>query len=120
MQHRLDRAEKKIRPAPVEPDTGLRNTFRVGRVVSLLRGRRSRGGSLLEAVSPAELLAETLHAAGGVDELLLAGEKGMTDIANIDANARHGAARHKRIPAGTVNIADDITGMNLGFHDINS
>src|SRR5262245_21591441 len=37
--------------------------------------RASRGGGLLEAVRAAELFSELIHPAGGVDELLFAGEE---------------------------------------------
>src|SRR3954470_14116290 len=82
-------------------------------------GRRAGlAGGLLEAVGPAELLAEPLHAAGGVDELLLAGEERVALAANIDVDLRRRAAGRERVPAGTVHSAGLITGMDLGFHGL--
>jgi hypothetical protein len=83
----------------------------------LLRDSRRGGGRFLEAVGTAKLLAEPFHAAGGVDKLLLTGEKRMAGIADIDVDLRLRAASHESISAGTTNVAGDIPGMNLGFHD---
>src|SRR5204862_6992083 len=59
----------------------------------LLLTRSSRcGRGLLEAVGPAELLAEAFDATGRVHELLLAGEERMTRRANVHEDLRQGAA----------------------------
>src|SRR3982751_6613140 len=83
-----------------------RRLFRMpaGAGAALLRGAcggRSAGlaGGLLEAVGAAELLAEPLHAAGGVDELLLAGEERVALAADVDVDLRRRAAGGERIPA---------------------
>src|SRR5688500_16113897 len=85
----------------------------------LLRSSGGRGGpagGLLEAVRPAELLAESLHPAGGVDELLLAREERVAVAANVDRQLGLGAARRKGVATRAVNAARLITRMNLGFH----
>src|SRR5207249_4670723 len=88
---------------------------------SLLCGTRAcrRGhpaGGFLEAVRPAELLAETLHAPGGVNELLLAGEERMAVGANIHIYFRQRAARRERVPARAVDGAGLVFRVRLGFH----
>jgi hypothetical protein len=83
----------------------------------LLRASSNRGCRLLEAVSAAKLLAEAFHAAGGVDELLLAGEERMALIADIDVNPAAGAAGGKGVAASAVNGTGLITGMDFFFHD---
>src|SRR3954469_18897203 len=82
------------------------------------RSGRGRGAArgLLEAVGPAELLAEPLHAAGGVDELLLAGEERVAIAANVDRQLLLRAAGLKRVAACAVNGADLVLGVNLLFH----
>src|SRR5438874_9830597 len=68
-------------------------------------------GGLLEAVGPAEFLAEALHAAGGVDELLLAGEERMALAANVDVDLGTGTARSERVSAGAVNSTSLVLGV---------
>jgi hypothetical protein len=98
----------------------LRFSDRTG--IELRLGRRGHGlfGGLLEAVRAAELLAESLDAAGGIDKLLFAGEERMALAANIDRDSLGRAAGDKRIAAGTVNRTGLITGMDFFFHRINS
>ena len=79
--------------------------------------RRCGGSGLLEAVGSTEFLAEALDPAGGVDELLLAGEERMTLAANVDVDLRQRAARGKRVAAGAVNAAGLVLGVGLGLHD---
>jgi hypothetical protein len=83
----------------------------------LLRPHR-RGSVLLETIGSAELLAESLDSAGGINKLLFARKERMALIADIDADAWLRAAGHKRIPTGTVNRTGDITGMGFLFHDV--
>jgi hypothetical protein len=71
----------------------------------------------LEAVSPAEFLAESLDSPGGVDEFLLAGEKGMACTANIDRQSRPSAAGRKVISASAMHGTGLVTGMDLLSHD---
>src|SRR5688572_7153009 len=84
----------------------------------LLRPRRRCRcpGGLLEAVRPAELLAEPLHAAGGVDELLLAGEERVALATDVDRDLGQRAAGRERVAARAVGGAGLITRVNLGFH----
>ena len=77
-----------------------------------------RRGALLEAVGAAEFLAEAFDAAGGVDELLFAGEERMARAANVDGNARLGAAGDEGIAAGAVHVAGLVTGMDFSFHEL--
>src|SRR3982750_1783795 len=79
-----------------------------------------RGGRLLEAVRAAELLAEPLHAAGGVDELLLAGEERVALAADVHVDLGRRAAGGERVPAGAVHCAGLITGVDLSFHGSDS
>src|SRR5262245_11188257 len=83
----------------------------------LLLRRRRRGRGLLEAVGPAELLAEAFDSPGRVHELLLAGEERMALRANIDVDFGRRAAGGEGIAAGAVDGAGLVLGMNLGFHD---
>ena len=64
------------------------------------------------------LLLEALDAAGGVHELLFAGEEGMAIRANFHAQhvAFDGRARLEGIAAGAVHCNGMIVGMNAGFH----
>src|SRR5579863_7799434 len=63
------------------------------------------------------LAAEALHAAGGVHQLLLAGEKGMAVGANFNADvAFMGGPCHKRVAAGTMHADFVVSGMNGCFH----
>jgi hypothetical protein len=74
------------------------------------------GGVLLEGVGSAELLAEAFDSAGGVYEFLLAGEEGMADVADIDADFCDGAAGLEGVSARTVGGAEHVTGVNFRFH----
>ena len=64
------------------------------------------------------LLGEAFDAAGGVDELLLAGEEGMAVGADFDVElgALDGGASVKIIAAGAVDCDGVIVGVNTGFH----
>src|SRR5687768_3720575 len=82
--------------------------------VALLLGRGR--GSLLEAVGPAELLAEALDAAGGVDELLLAGEERVALATDVDRDLRQRTAGRERVAARAVGRAGLVTGVDFRFH----
>src|SRR5690606_4475369 len=84
------------------------------------------------AVGAAELLAEPLDAAGGVDELLLTGEKRVRLAGDIDLHQRigatifpgdgfrrvHGRTRQERkIGRGVVEDHRTVLGMNALLHD---
>lgn len=64
------------------------------------------------------LFLETLDAAGGVDELLLAGEERVAVRADFDAQhvPFYGAAGLPRVAAGAVHRYGMIVGVNSGFH----
>jgi hypothetical protein len=64
------------------------------------------------------LLGETFDAAGGVDQLLLAGEEGMAIGADFDAQhvALNGRASLERVAAGAVHRNGMIVGVDTGFH----
>ena len=92
-----------------ESETGL--------LLARARGRRGgAAGRLLEAVRAAELLAEPLHAAGGVDEFLLAREERVAIAANVDVDLRQRAARRERVATCAVNATGLVTGVDLGLH----
>ena len=59
---------------------------------------------------------EFIHAAGGIDEFLLAGEKGMACRADADFDVVAGRARAIRRTACTNDNGFDVVGMNLGLH----
>jgi hypothetical protein len=79
--------------------------------------RSSSAWGLLKAVTAAEFLAEPFESAGGIHEFLFAGEKRVAVAANIDVDAREGAAGGECVPTGTVNAASLITRMSFLFHD---
>src|SRR5690349_11807722 len=79
-------------------------------------GRRGHAGGLLEAVGAAELLAEPLHAAGGVDELLLAREERVAVAADVDRQPALRAAGRERVAAGAMHGADLVLGVDLLLH----
>ena len=87
-----------------------------GAVFLLLAGRD--GSSFLKTVRPAKLLAEAFHAAGRIDELLLAGEEWVATRANIDVDLGHRAAGGEGVSAGTVDGTGMIAGVDFGFHVI--
>jgi hypothetical protein len=65
--------------------------------------------------------AEALHASGGIDELLLAGEKRMAIRANFHRDvALMGRAGHKCITARAVHAHFVVCGMNSCFHRISA
>src|SRR5262245_10756141 len=84
----------------------------VGRIpaVGQLRGRRA-GGLLLLVPLP-----ETLDAAGGVDELLLAREEGMALAADLDAQLLLRGACRPGLAAGAVDQDGVQLGMDVRFH----
>lgn len=65
------------------------------------------------------LFGEAFDAAGGVDELLFAGEEGVAIGADFDveAVAFDGRASLKIMAAGAVNRYGVIIGVNTGFHE---
>jgi hypothetical protein len=66
------------------------------------------------------LLGEAFDAAGGVDELLLAGEERVALGADFDAQhvALNSRAGLESIAAGAVNRNGMIVGMYTGFHEV--
>ena len=64
-------------------------------------------------------LGEAFDAAGGVNQLLLAGEEGVAIGADFDVElvALDGRASLKIVAAGAVHRYGVIVGMNTGFHD---
>ena len=62
------------------------------------------------------LLAEALNAAGGVNQLLLAGKEGVAGGTNFHLDVPGGGTGFDYIPTGTVNFGHLIFGMNLLFH----
>src|SRR5205085_12086946 len=77
------------------------------------RGRRTvtsglRGAAALEAV----LALEPLDASGGVDQLLLPGEEGVTRRADLDVDGRDGRPGLDGIAAGTDDLRLVVPRMN--------
>jgi hypothetical protein len=75
-----------------------------------------RGSGLGSGVSV--FLRESLDAAGSVDKLLFASEKGMATRANFHSQrvAFYGRTRRERVPAGAMHGNGVIVGVNTGFH----
>src|SRR5437773_3636298 len=61
---------------------------------------------------------EPLHAAPGVDELLLARVEGVAVRADLDAKLRLGGTRGERVPAGTVHRGHDVFGVDSLLHSV--
>src|SRR5690606_8388462 len=84
--------------------------------------RKSRGEprlpvALLRGALVPVPLAEPLHAARSVHQLLLAGEVRVTRRADLDLDARLGRPRLQRIAAGAVDDCLLILRMNVRLHD---
>src|ERR1019366_8619189 len=62
------------------------------------------------------LLAEALHAAGGVDQLLLASEERMAGGADIEVDFSLSAAGLERISARAADLRHGVNGMDFGLH----
>jgi hypothetical protein len=75
-----------------------------------------RGSGLGSSVGV--FLGESLDAPGGVDQFLLAGEKGMATRANFYSQrvALDGRTRRESVPAGAMHGNSVIVGVNAGFH----
>src|SRR5215831_16930697 len=76
------------------------------------RASTSSARGLLRAV----LLAEALHAAGGVDELLLTRVVRMATSADLDVDRGGRRARFERIAAGALHRYPAVVGMNSRLH----
>src|SRR5213075_759579 len=79
---------------------------------SLSSTESARAGGRLGSV----LLAEALHAAGGVDHLLLAGEEGVAGAAHFNVDDGGRRARDKAVPARALDGRALVFGVNSGFH----
>jgi hypothetical protein len=65
------------------------------------------------------LLAELVHAAGGIDDLLLAGIEGMAVGADFNLKiVSQSRPRLERIAAGAANVDFCVVGMRIGFHGV--
>src|SRR5467141_5028897 len=62
------------------------------------------------------LLAEPLHAAGRVEQLLLACKERVAAGADFDVNHGRGRARDKRVTACALDSCPLVFGVNPGFH----
>src|ERR1700683_1634350 len=102
-------------------DAGFRQTAPLKRKLFFLRGGsgggRARGGGQtgFGHLARAETLREFLHASGGVDELLLTGEKGMAGRANAEAQVLFGGAGVIDRAAGADDLAFHIFGVDIRF-----
>jgi hypothetical protein len=65
-------------------------------------------------------LAEAFDATGGVDQLLLAGEKWVAFGANFDADVLFGRSDLQHVTTGTLNGGLMILRMNVSFHFIST
>jgi hypothetical protein len=78
--------------------------------------RADQRHSRLGRLAGAEALREFLHASGGIDELLLAGEKGMAGRANTEAQVLFSGAGMIDGAAGADDLAFHVFGVDIGFH----
>jgi hypothetical protein len=74
-----------------------------------------RGGGL-GGLRLGHALLELIDAAGGIDELLLAGIKGMAGVANTHDNYGFRGAGRDDVAAGATNLGFHIFRMNVCFH----
>src|SRR5713101_8081637 len=65
---------------------------------------------------PFVLLPEPLDSAGGIDQLVLAGEEGVAVGTDFHVEGTAGGSRLDHVAAGTNNSRGDINGMNFGLH----
>src|SRR5437870_2044411 len=82
----------------------------------LFRGGGRRSDSL-GGLSLREALLEFVHAASGINELLLARVKRMADVAYTDQNRRPGGAGLDHVAAGATYFRVHILRMNVRFHN---
>ncbi len=66
------------------------------------------------------LAIESFHSTGCIDELLLAGEEGMTIGADFEPDFRFRGARLPRLAARAMNVRLHVLGMNIGLHFLRS
>ena len=82
----------------------------------MLARRLLRGFGLLAFVRLGELAAEALDAAGGVDQLLLAGKEWVAGIADFyDDVALVGGARHELVAAGALDVGISVIRVDSFF-----
>jgi hypothetical protein len=62
-------------------------------------------------------LLEFVHATGRIDKLLLAGVKGMADVANTDQKGCTGGTRLDDVAAGATNFRRIVFRMYVSFHN---
>ena len=74
------------------------------------------GGSGLGGLCFGHALLEFINTAGGIDELLLAGEERMADVADADQNDRLGGAGLNHVAASATDFRFLIFRMNFSFH----
>ena len=86
---------------------------------SLYAGREAQAGSVRLSTPTAEALVETVYAATGVQNLLLAGIKWMTLGTDFDVNiSAAGRARLDHVATAAGCCQRSIFRMNIGFHDL--
>jgi hypothetical protein len=98
-------------PGPYPLETWQKNNKGISPATKSPQETRKPWG-LLHAVS----LPEPLHAAGRIDQLLLAGEKRMTGGAYFGGNLRLGGTRLKSVAAEAFYRNFQILGVNTFFH----
>jgi hypothetical protein len=111
----LEEAAKRKNKKPRRENSGALGLLAIAAQVRLLLG----GGCGLELRRfIGVFLGEAFDAASRINQLLLAGEKGMAVRTNFYANrlAFEGRAGVKRVAAGALNLHCVIIGMNSFFH----
>src|SRR5262245_35554051 len=74
------------------------------------------GGSSLGGLRLRHALLELVHAAGGVDELLLSGIERMADVADTDDDYGLGGTGFNHVSTGATDFRVRIFRMNVSFH----
>ena len=94
------------------PDRGRLRPMKEKLFLCRFAQRHSRLGRL----AGAKAFREFLHASGGIDELLLTGEKGVAGRANTEAHVLFGGASVIDGATGADDLAFHIFGVDIGFH----
>src|SRR5207245_2166394 len=86
------------------------------KIENLFRRFGGSGFAGLLALVPVVLLLELLNAAGGINELHLAGEEGVAGRADFDGDVLLGAARLELVAAAAGDGRVFVFGVNAGLH----
>lgn len=86
-------------------------------LLAFLAGGSVGGLNGLSGLSLGHALLEFVNASGGIDELLLAGIKRVTDVADADEDGWPGGSGFDHITAGAPDFGVHVFRMSIGFHN---